>query len=212
MNGAVWAHVAKAVDSKRSVEAILEAMGDAGVVLWRGGFELRVAGESTELRTLAESLHSVRARANVQRGLVDRAGRYGLQPLMRDGQVVGALILTDELMEIAEPLSVIVAQAMNVQNERDQARALLREVWKLRQQLRDAARVQTALLSQARHDLRTPLTALKGYADMINRGMAGPVTPTLKRYVDRIGAAVEREVRLLEEKLGATITLSAAEG
>lgn len=197
----VWGEISRAADERSGVEEILSAVSDAAVVLWRGGWDTRVVGDSAELRQIVQKLRNHRARQNVLRGLSDRMGAYGLQPVRASGQVVGALVLGEEKLEIAEPLAVLISQALANEDARSEQRNLMREVYRLRQQLRDATRVRTALLSQARHDLRTPLTAMKGYADMINRGMAGPVTPQLKRYVDRICAAVDKEVQLLEEKL-----------
>lgn len=201
MQGRVWSDVAQAVAGKKGMQEVLKAMGSAALVLWRGGWDEHVAGDCASLKDVVRKLRNTRARANVLRGLSDRMGEFVLQPVRRDGQVVGALIVTDELVEAAEGLAIIVGQAVDSADQHGEALKLQREVWKLRQNLREANRHRTALLSQARHDLRTPLTALKGYADMINRGMAGPVTPTLQRYVDRIGKAVDRECELLNERL-----------
>lgn len=203
MRSQVWGEVARAVEGKRDANEVVKAMGEAALVLWRGGWDEYVAGSSTSVQDAVRRLRNTRARANVLRGLSDRIGELVLQPVRRDGQVVGALIVGEELVEGAEALAIIVGQALDGTEQRAAAQKLQREVWKLRQQLRESNRHRTALLSQARHDLRTPLTALKGYADMINRGMAGPVTPTLKRYVDRIGRAIERECEILDQRLGA---------
>lgn len=205
MHGRVWGEVARAVEGKKDVNEVIKAMGNAALVLWRGGWDEYVAGDAEGLNDTVRRLRNARARSNVLRGLSDRMGEFVLQPVRREGQVVGALIVSDELVEGAEGLALIVGQALDSTDQREQATKLQKEVWKLRNQLREANRHRTALLSQARHDLRTPLTALKGYADMINRGMAGPVTPTLKKYVDRIGKAVDRECELLNERLGGDV-------
>ena len=40
-----------------------------------------------------------------------------------------------------------------------------------------------------RHELKSPLVPVKGYADMMLRGLAGEVTPKMASYLERIGAA-----------------------
>lgn len=64
-------------------------------------------------------------------------------------------------------------------------------------------RVQVdAARSQARHDLKAPLTAFQGYVDLIGRGLAGPVSPTLERYLERMRDAANRENLLIDHHLG----------
>src|SRR5882672_3183908 len=53
-------------------------------------------------------------------------------------------------------------------------------------------------LSRAVHDLKAPLSALKGYVDMMLRGIAGPMPPTANRYLTRIREVVERERQLID--------------
>src|SRR5262245_44046783 len=56
-------------------------------------------------------------------------------------------------------------------------------------------------LSRAMHDLKAPLSALKGYVDMMLRGIAGPMPPTANRYLTRIREVVDRERQLIEDRL-----------
>ena len=212
MQRLVWGEVARAVEGKTGVDSVLKAMGNAALVLWRGGWDERFSGTNEVLRDCARRLQNTRARSSLLRGLADRIGNHAAHPVRREGQVIGALVVGEDLAEAGDALAIILSQAIDASDQRDEATKLLREVARLRQELDDSARHRTALLSQARHDLRTPLTAMKGYADMINRGMAGPVTPTLKRYVERIGAAVERECELLEERLSESSGPTTVEG
>jgi signal transduction histidine kinase len=56
-------------------------------------------------------------------------------------------------------------------------------------------------LSRAVHDLKAPLSALKGYVDMMLRGIAGPMPPTANRYLARIREVVDRERQLIDDRL-----------
>jgi signal transduction histidine kinase len=49
------------------------------------------------------------------------------------------------------------------------------------------------------HDLRAPLVVVKGYSDMLLRGLAGPLPPAAERYLERMAQAAERQRVLLEE-------------
>lgn len=56
-------------------------------------------------------------------------------------------------------------------------------------------------LSRAVHDLKAPLSALKGYVDMMLRGIAGPMPPTANRYLARIREVVDRQRQLIDDRL-----------
>ncbi|HYV44719.1 MAG TPA: histidine kinase dimerization/phospho-acceptor domain-containing protein [Myxococcaceae bacterium] len=56
-------------------------------------------------------------------------------------------------------------------------------------------------LSRTVHDLKAPLSALKGYVDMMLRGIAGPMPPTANRYLTRIREVVDRERQLIDDRL-----------
>jgi signal transduction histidine kinase len=56
-------------------------------------------------------------------------------------------------------------------------------------------------LSRTAHDLKAPLSAVKGYVDMMLRGIAGPMPPNANRYLARIREVVDRERQLIDERL-----------
>lgn len=58
-----------------------------------------------------------------------------------------------------------------------------------------------AALRRARHDLKTPIAVLKGYVDMMLRGMGGDPSPTARRYLERMSDAVRKELALLDRFL-----------
>ncbi|MRI87189.1 histidine kinase [Aggregicoccus sp. 17bor-14] len=87
---------------------------------------------------------------------------------------------------------------------REREREARAEQTRLRLELRTvserAARLE-AHRSRASHDLRTPLVVMKGYVDMIQRGLAGPLSPALQRYADRLSRAVEEQNGLIARHL-----------
>ncbi|MCP3060793.1 histidine kinase [Myxococcus sp. K38C18041901] len=56
--------------------------------------------------------------------------------------------------------------------------------------------------SHAAHDLRTPLMVIKGYLDMMMKGIAGPVNTTAQRYLDRMMRAAQDQRALIDHRLG----------
>ncbi len=91
-----------------------------------------------------------------------------------------------QLMRLVELGSRLLAN-----HEREEA--LRAELLRLRRErLRLEERLGQREEGQARvaHDLRTPLMVLQGYLEMMNKGMGGPLTPAMQRYVDRMSRSV----------------------
>jgi signal transduction histidine kinase len=59
------------------------------------------------------------------------------------------------------------------------------------------------VLSAASHDLRTPLAAIAGYAELLASEVYGPVTPAQRDVLQRIGIAKERLLALVGDILEA---------
>ena len=64
-----------------------------------------------------------------------------------------------------------------------------------------AGRGQVGFLSIASHQLRTPLTAIKGYASMILEGSYGKISETTKGAVDKIFQSSQRLVLIIGDFL-----------
>ncbi|WP_224245796.1 histidine kinase dimerization/phospho-acceptor domain-containing protein [Hyalangium gracile] len=55
--------------------------------------------------------------------------------------------------------------------------------------------------SRASHDLRTPLLVIKGYLEMMRKGMAGPLSPTMERYAERMASSAQDMNTLIVQQL-----------
>ncbi len=60
---------------------------------------------------------------------------------------------------------------------------------------------QSAFLSTAVHELRLPMTSIKGYADLLAKGMAGPLTDPQRRFVEIIRSNIDRLTGLVNDLL-----------
>ena len=64
-----------------------------------------------------------------------------------------------------------------------------------------ANEAKTNFLSVMSHELRTPLSAIIGYADLLDRGVAGEVTDQQSQYLGRIRASSNHLLQIIEEIL-----------
>jgi len=63
---------------------------------------------------------------------------------------------------------------------------------RLYEQVRQANRAKSEFVSVVAHELRTPMTSIRGYADMLGKGMVGPLTPDQAGFVHTITRNAER--------------------
>lgn len=63
---------------------------------------------------------------------------------------------------------------------------------RLYQQVRQANQAKTEFVSLVAHELRTPMTSIRGYADMLRKGIVGSLTPQQVQFVETIRSNVER--------------------
>jgi signal transduction histidine kinase len=81
-------------------------------------------------------------------------------------------------------------------NERKRVAAALQDA----KESAEAANVaKTEFVSLVSHELQTPLTYIKGYADLLRDSAAGPVTETQADYLNIIQANVDRMARLIAD-------------
>jgi signal transduction histidine kinase len=67
--------------------------------------------------------------------------------------------------------------------------------------LKELDRVKDEFISMASHQLRTPLTTIKGYLSMMLEGDVGPVPPQQKEFVNYAFTSSERMVNLISDLL-----------
>lgn len=70
--------------------------------------------------------------------------------------------------------------------------------------LEAADRVKTAFVANMSYELRTPLTSIVGFAEMLDNGFAGPLSPTGTEYVHAILGSAARLGTLVDQVLDLT--------
>ena len=68
-------------------------------------------------------------------------------------------------------------------------------------ELKSLDRAKASFLASASHDLRTPLTSIIGYVEMLSDGEAGPVRPTQAKMLDGVDRNARRLKTMIEDML-----------
>lgn len=142
-------------------------------------------------------------------------------PLYQHDSSVGGYILLGEhqssnytardirvLETIASELVIAIQNALSVQEVKELNATLQQRIEnatsELRlsnSQLKKLDEAKNEFISMASHQLRTPLTSIKGYVDMILEGDAGEITPTQRKFLTEAFVSSERMVRLINDFL-----------
>ncbi|HEX5724246.1 MAG TPA: GAF domain-containing sensor histidine kinase [Longimicrobiaceae bacterium] len=80
----------------------------------------------------------------------------------------------------------------------EQADALREEAEAARRQAEEASAAKSAFLATMSHEFRTPLNAILGFADLLDAGVAGPLTVGQRGQLARMSAAGRHLVGLIE--------------
>lgn len=141
-------------------------------------------------------------------------------PLRRGDVAIGYLCLGEQqgsgyssrdikiLETVSDELVVAIQNAISIQ-EVKQLNATLQqridaathELRKSNEQLRHIDEVKDEFISMASHQLRTPLTSIKGYISMVLEGDMGKITPQQRTVLEESFNSSERMVRLISDFL-----------
>ena len=143
-----------------------------------------------------------------------------LIPLMRSKIVIGYVALGDQrgsrythrdirvLQAISDELVIAIQNALSVQEVKDinihleqRIDSATKELRQSNSQLRHLDTTKDEFLSMASHQLRTPLTSVKGYLSMVLEGDAGKITKTQKQLLSEAYISSERMVHLIHDFL-----------
>ncbi len=141
-------------------------------------------------------------------------------PLLQNDVIIGYLCLGEHrassysnrdikvLGAISDELIIAIQNALSVQEVKDLNATLQQRVDEATKELRASnAQLQKLdeakdeFISMASHQLRTPLTSIKGYISMLVEGDVGKVSPEQKHLLDEAFISSERMVRLIGDFL-----------
>jgi signal transduction histidine kinase len=142
-------------------------------------------------------------------------------PLYQRDKLMGILFLGDKksgdvysmqdlrILEIISGQSAVAMQnAQLFEEQKHFAEHLKKEVDKATKELQSANiqlkkldRAKSEFISIASHQLRTPLTAIKGYISMMQQGDFGKLSEKLNQPLDRVFKSTDRIIHLVEDLL-----------
>jgi signal transduction histidine kinase len=143
-----------------------------------------------------------------------------LMPLTRKNTILGYLALGEQrsggytnrdikvLRTVSDELVIAIQNALSVQEVKDinahleqRIHAATKELQTSNAKLRHLDTTKDEFLSMASHQLRTPLTSVKGYLSMVLEGDAGEVNDMQKHLLGEAFSSSERMVHLIHDFL-----------
>jgi signal transduction histidine kinase len=141
-------------------------------------------------------------------------------PLRRNDQLLGYIFVgnrrggryskkdANKLALIADELTIVVQNALSLEEVRELNATLqqridvaTKELRSSNAQLKHIDEVKDEFMSMASHQLRTPLTSIKGYLSMVIDGDVGKITPRQHKLLLEAFNSSERMVRLIADFL-----------
>lgn len=177
------------------------------------------------MRELSLSSQSVTVLAFVPertelRRVMGRHNLHMIMPLVNRENLIGFFALGEHrsngytkrdianLSAIAGELALAAQNAMSVQAIKDlnsnlqmRINAATRELRRSNTELRRLDAAKDEFVSMASHQLRTPLTSVKGYISMVLEGDGGPLTPMQRQLLEEAFTSSERMVHLINDFL-----------
>ncbi len=112
-------------------------------------------------------------------------------PILRGGKPVGVIVL-----ERARPFTDSARQFLNRLTGHA---SIALDNARLHQEVQQANQAKSKFVSVVVHELRIPMTAIKGYADLLRQGAVGPVNETQLNFLDVIRNNVGRMATLVSD-------------
>lgn len=143
-----------------------------------------------------------------------------VMPLKQEGRINGYVFLGEHLSSnysdrdlkvletIANELSIAIQNALSLQEVKDLNATLQQRIELATKELRSSNaqlmhvdEVKDEFISMASHQLRTPLTSIKGYLSMVLEGDVGEIAPKQRAMLQESFKSSERMVRLITDFL-----------
>ena len=116
--------------------------------------------------------------------------------------IIGTVVISTSGILLALLLSgVAISRHLEVRRSNTELQKTNLQLQQANEDLRELDEMKSAFVSQASHDLRTPLTAIKGSLDNLVRGVGGGLNERQAKVMDRAVRAVDRLTDLINDVL-----------
>jgi signal transduction histidine kinase len=133
--------------------------------------------------------------------IVKLLARRRLVGLLVVGYQTPVTALTEADTVVIDRLSDSIGVALDNKLLFEENQYVLRQLRESNNKLRELDEAKDDFISMASHQLRTPLTSVKGYISMIKEGDAGKVTPAQKQMLEQAFFSSQRMVYLIADLL-----------
>ena len=200
-------HVGKSVTSVLSRDELLKRIGDA-IFYLTGAEEATILLVNEETGQLKTEIHQQRVE-----GEIKRPSRLSTKELIRRASTTGKSVGTDFMF--AAPLKVghkiigvfLAGNRISESSFSEHKQQLLLslsdyaaialENTHLYESVNKANRAKSEFVSLVAHELKQPMTAIRGYADMLVKGGAGSITSQQEQFVNAIRDSTQRMQTLI---------------
>jgi len=111
------------------------------------------------------------------------------------------IILTGALASLAY---LLVRSVINEVQKKRHVQKVVRDIYKANKRLKQIDKAKSEFISIASHQLRTPLTSVKGFTSLILEDAFGKVTPKQRKNIEKIFINNEKLILLVEDMLNAS--------
>jgi signal transduction histidine kinase len=122
--------------------------------------------------------------ATAASGLATQADRLQTQQAALERQTKQ---LQGQATQLAAANDILLATSVNLQSEKEARDIALRTAEDARRDALRADATKTQFLTAMSHELRTPVNAILGFVELLDLGLAGPLTDTQREHLNRIG-------------------------
>jgi signal transduction histidine kinase len=209
-NGAADAAYVERIDPRHEEVEVAASEGAGAPAL---GVRVAYPGSLTEEMILGGTPELVPDLA-ARQGMAHARGCAGcsalLLPLVSEGEPLGALVLLRHARrppftagEVARAgvfgdLAALALRRVLLYRDAEQRRDVAVELAdRLRQQIDSKSRLMRGIS----HDVKNPLGAVLGYAELLEEGVYGDLTPTQRHSIARMRASIRSALRLIEDVL-----------
>ncbi len=187
-------------------EALAVFAADGKLQLWNNrmgaiwGFEEEFLASHPRVDTFAEAAAPKLATPNRAALIPELVRSATIERQQRGGRVAFADGRHFEFAAVPLPDGNALLTMLDISDSRRAEQALRDRA----DALEAADRVKTQFVANMSYELRTPLTSISGFAEMLHGGYAGTLTPDAAGYVEAILQSVERLGLLIDDVLDLT--------
>lgn len=186
---------------------VTDPMSQEGIVLLQG--QPLLIGD---VQAVWDHIHPL----NQQLALLTQTKAWIAVPLKTKDRILGSLtvdriqehsLTQDDLelmMTVAHQVAIALDNASAYEQIEDLNVGLEAKVRERTAELEQADRLRSQFLSHVSHELKTPLTSIKGFLQNLLDGLTGPLNEKQQRYLSRMLDNSDRLIRMIEDLLDRT--------